>query len=77
MKKYFVVLFMMLFLLLTGCVEPSNKKVPLESVSLSYNDMILTWTEVENAEYYEIYVDNHLYETTNELTINLNKLNAF
>lgn len=75
MKKYFVVLLMMLFLLLTGCVEPSNKKVPLESVSLSYNDMILTWTEVENAEYYEVYVNNHLYETTNELTINLNKLN--
>ena len=75
MRKYFSLLCLLLLLFITGCVEPSEQKDKLGSVVLQYNDTVLTWDEVENAEYYEIYVNNHLYETTKELSVNLNKLN--
>ena len=71
MKKYFGIL-VILLLCLFGCSTTNNTKQQLESVELQYSEFILQWETVENAEYYEIFVNNvsfvKIYETQYDLS---------
>lgn len=73
MNKYFSFLIVVL-LFITGCTAPKLEKNKLDIVELSYQDNILSWNEVNYAEYYEIYVNDAYFDKTTEFSYDLSAL---
>ena len=67
MKRLTNFLLFTFLLFLTGCVNSGNNTKRLEQVSVEYHNNVLKWNKVDNAESYEIYVNNVYYDLTSSL----------
>lgn len=72
MKKLISILIAFCLVCLSGCFPANNNNKQLKSVELAFNDGVLSWQEVEHAEYYELYLNSVFLAKTNELSYDFN-----
>ena len=73
-KTLYIILFFFVFVLL-GCEGVNNSKSKLDQPILSVNDnYIITWDDIEGADYYKIYLDDDFWKNVYNNQVNLSDL---